>query len=284
MSGEIKLAATTDALANLVTNSPILWGEHDHPKSSVGFSDFPLYHRPFDPELDDPSNIDHSSYDSIVMDEPHVAIIHPPRQLDIRVVAEQRVPTSLDERFGLGAARNGLNIAIARALEESLPGVTDEALLFSVGSAAARDQDFEVLTHSDDPEEQADLIRGLSHDGLTIVLSSFLRLDPKKLKSNQPMIAIKTNAPWDLELPKAGLVIRSGKGLGEVDLSDDRQRGEANRLLIKEDQRVVDSLLTAKIAVARAVFDKSSPDGVNWPRVDASIAQAIERAENWQNT
>src|SRR6185312_10928038 len=101
----------------------------------------------------------------------HVQVNIPERPLHANVIVHQPEDIGADREFRYGEHRRNLARILGKAIEESMPGMTDHAWAYSIGENAAEgvNSDTEVIATSGDPQQEAEVVAEICREGLSFV-------------------------------------------------------------------------------------------------------------------
>lgn len=292
------LPRTEEAFVDFVSEQSSLYGSHDTYEVRTGVQGKVIGEKEFDPSR--PWEINPVSLGEQMFDIPHTDVVIPTRPLHVRVVTHERTAPDTD-RLGLIAAKHALANEIADTLEDALPGPTDRVLRYKVGSAVdVRDFDAETVATDGQPENDAKQIAEICQEGLTVVVSDFLKLpleEQGRAKDFVSTIAVKANHAIDLELPAGIGSVQSGYRGGEINTNGPgfvarflaKLRGqepanelnEVNQLLMDAHQATVARLGAAGMSVASIILQPQLRRGFDVGVADTALAAAItEKTES----
>ena len=214
---------------------------------------------------------------------PHVQMVLPNRALSIQVI-EDRTPSDDDPR--ISTIKQRLAGVLHDAITESKPGMTDRVRHFvivdPVSEAAHQlDYDVEFIDSTKGLEAVSKSVTDLCVNGLTFIISDFNRLkfNHSNKSAFEATVAIKANHPAEIAIPQGLVSLGLGNGR-EANLRKPKEVARLNSSLMAYNQRVVDGLRFAGMAVAEVVFDASSHDGFDIFDTDHAIATAIQQVSN----
>ncbi|HUP26761.1 MAG TPA: hypothetical protein VM124_03910 [Candidatus Limnocylindrales bacterium] len=266
------LPETQDALANLAANNQFGWGEHRHGNLVAGVNGLQVGSEEFDPMRHEPWQINPLDVMGLALGEYHVPVVLPYRPMAANVIID--MTRRQDHPLVAGAKRN-LGVSLTNALEESLPGMTDQIHGYVIGDSVKelRAAGFEQIEPADE-DANARTISEIAAEGLTLVLSDFrhLSFDPFSLGD---VVAVKTNHPAERSIP-AGVGLISLGGAASVNTNKPSQLAEVNARLQQEHVRITGMLRAAGASIAEVVAKPASPEGYGLAAADKSIAAALE--------
>lgn len=272
------LERTSDELATLQSTGLYRHGEHFSESSRIRHNGEYLGERDFDPHKDDPSDIDPLSYWQDIVDTPQVVERRPFYPLDASIIVHQPMGSQFDEELNIGSNRRLLARMLGQAIESSIPNVSDRTYSYFVGEKVdkATHKNGEVIKTDGNPESDAKIISEIALNGLTFVISDFIRLNfnPSDAKNIRKSIAVKANVPFDLSLNPGVLVLRSGERGGESNTRKNESLNETNNLLLENHIRVIEKLRSLGLGVAKVAY---LPSEINRHKndIDKEIATAI---------
>lgn len=260
-----RLQQTYEALASLEANAGHTFGEHVRRRVQAGTDGVYIGEAEFDPARHDPAEIDPMAMGS-ALDRPHVSQVFPNRPLHVSIIADR---TARAEDPKVASAKANAMAGLVNALDESLPGVTDQSFIYAAGGSLPNAEALHVRDRSELPGQVSDL----ALSGLTIVVSDFqgMSFQPRSLEG---VVAVKLNHPLERKIPAdVGRVSLGGEY--ELDTRDHMQVRAYNALLQRHHDDTVDGLESAGAVVASVIADPRRDQGFNAARADEYIADAI---------
>lgn len=271
------LPRTEQALADVIANRPIMFGVHDGEEIRAGSHGVYIGERPFDPARDSVDQINPLSVWETITDEPHVALTIPEHPLHVNVVTHERQQPAQD-LLGIIPTRRRLAAELTEALYDAMPGMSDRVSRYAVGEAATQNDEVEAVVTDGQPETDVRQVAELCQNGLTFVLSDFLKLPLEKEANERSLpatVAVKMNHPLDLALPAGVGRIASGYGGGEINTNDSKQLQAVNARMAAAHEHTLNRLQASGLAVAHLVLNAQMAQGAGYQEADQSLAKAI---------
>lgn len=272
---------TEQALAEMSANNRMIFGAHSTEHLRVG-DGVTIAERDYDPAIDHPMDIDQLSVWGDVTGQQQVPLIVPKKPLNPRVVTHLRERPGGDDYLAIGKSKADLANELTQALYGALPGMTDRILNYEVGKTAGEDfnQDVAVVETDGTPESDAQAIAEICEDGLTFVISDFLKLPLEKHAKSEHgflgAVAIKVNHPFELTYPANSGSLPLGFDGREVNTNDAKELAHFNGILRGAHDKTVAGLRGAGIAVAHIVMQPGSEsDLFDTGVADEQIADAV---------
>lgn len=282
---------TQNALADLAANRYLGVGLHRGVTTVASSIGSVIRHAPLNPSEGHMSaDIDPMAWEEDIIDIPHVALTTVRNPLQVNVVTHLRNPKS--EITNVNDKRNLLARHISEALANARPGRNDQVWQYAVGEAAneGKGPEVEVISTNGNPRKDAKTIADICQEGLTLVISDYLRLPlESQPKSYFPQtVAIKANHPTDLKIMEGVGPVPTGysdpsrrrgifrlAGGGEVDTENESEVAEVNASLRRLHKGTIARLRASGIAVATLTLNPESQNGYEERAADMAVARAI---------
>lgn len=269
------LPETSRELGSLQANRRFLTGQHYGVMPQAGVPGLDIGTVDYDPVTHTPEQVNHFLPEGL-SGQPQVSMRLPHRPLHFNIISQH---TATTEYPLVTKAKESLQVALAEALAEASPEMTDRPANYLVGDAEflPRIRGWEVsAAQLGNHQHAAQEVSRLAESGLTFVIGDLEHLPLPDQRRFSELIAIKVNHPLERWL-RQGLGWVSLGGSLEVDTSNTAQVEQVNNLLAGHHQQIVTDLEARGVQVVEVVVSPTHPDGFNATEVDSQIAAKISQ-------
>ncbi len=263
------LPETQGVLTEMVANRQFGWGEHTYNNIAVGSMGIQVGTEAYDPTRHFPWQINPLAPLGLAMGEHHVNLVLPSRPMAANVIVDHSLRR---DHSSVTAAKRYLGDSLLSALDESLPGMSDQIYSYVIGESGDAPSGYELI-EATDGLAVVNTVTAIARDGLTFVISDFRRLELGGRYVDN-LVAIKANHPAERSIPAGAGLLSLGRGR-EINTNDSTQLGFMNDRLQAEHEQIVRTLRAAGAAVAEVIVKPSAANGYDFTVADHSIAKAL---------
>ena len=273
-----QLSETRNALQQILSDEQMRSGVHLADYVAIGVPGVTVGEVPFNPSMHSVSAINPMSLNEWSTDQYHVKQVVPFKSLEMNVILH-RDPADRQMPQWLESARqykHYLASSLADAVFDAKQ-VGDEANYYIIGDTQDREENnwnVEYISGTEDPVEAARTIEDICLRGLTFIVSDFNRLPLEHNAGMNRSLAIKSNHPYEIEVPKAKFALPLG-GDRELRTWKSKELKQYNDDLEEKNLAIEQRLLDLGLRVSHDSHQGLNSDGYNMSSVDAVLASQL---------